>query len=195
MENRNENSDPMDAAVIAATRHWLEAAVIGLNLCPFAHAPHTGNRIGYAVSHATTAPGLVDDLIVALQGLAQSEEFETSLLIHPFVLGDFAEYNDFLDVADEVLVRMELEGVIQIASFHPGYQFSGTEADDMGNFTNRSPYPMLHLLRESSLDRVLETYPDTDRIYKRNIEVLRELGREGWQRLAVGPAVSDDADR
>lgn len=180
--------------MIAATRHWLEAAVIGLNLCPFAYAPHAGNRIGYSVSHATTTSALVVDLIDALQRLAGAETVETSLLIHPRVLGDFADYNDFLDVADDVLVRMGLDGIIQVASFHPDYQFSGTAAEDMGNFTNCSPYPMLHLLRESSLDRVLETYPDPDRIYERNIEVLRQLGREGWDQLEIRPAVGDDAD-
>ena len=182
--------NPRDRVVIAATRRWLEGAVIGLNLCPFARAPHAANRIRYAVSRADTVEALVDDLQSELRRLvaADPDECETSLLIHPHVLVEFADYNDFLDVADKVLRRLRLVGQIQIASFHPDYQFSGTPADDMGNFTNRSPYPMLHLLREDSIERALFTYPEPERIYQRNIETLRALGRAAWDRMAIGPA-------
>ncbi len=178
--------------MIAATRHWVDAAVIGLNLCPFAHAPRTGNRIRYCVSVARTPEALANDLATELRLLADTdaEAIETTLLIHPDVLGDFADYNDYLDVTEDVLERMDLVGELQVASFHPQYQFSGTDPEDMGNFTNRSPYPMLHLLREESIERAVEAHPDTDRIYLRNIEVLRALGREGWRRLGIGP----DAD-
>ena len=179
-----------DSAVIAATRHWVDAAVIGLNLCPFAHAPRTGNRIRYCVSAACTPEDLARDLAIELRLLAEADAdaIETTLLIHPDVLGDFADYNDFLDVAEAVLEDLGLAGELQVASFHPQYQFSGTRTDDMGNFTNRSPYPMLHLLREESIDRAVAAHPDTDRIYQRNIEVLRALGLAGWRRLGIGPA-------
>ena len=194
MSSNNENVpgavSAHDAAVIAATRHWLDAAVIGLNLCPFAHAPRAGKRIRFCVSPARTPEALANDLATELRLLADTDAdaIETTLLIHPGVLGDFADYNDFLDVADAVLESMDLVGELQVASFHPQYQFSGTRPDDMGNFTNRSPYPMLHLLREESIDRAVAVHPDTDRIYQRNIEVLRALGLEGWRRLGIGPA-------
>lgn len=182
--------NPRDLAVIAATRRWLEGAVIGLNLCPFARAPLAAGRIRFSVSRAETEEALLDDLQSELRRLvaASPEECETSLLIHPHVLADFADYNDFLDAADKVLKRLKLVGHIQIASFHPDYQFSGTRADDMGNFTNRSPYPMLHLLREDSIEHALAAYPEPDRIYRRNIEALRALGRAAWDRMALGPA-------
>lgn len=180
---------PREEAVISATRRWLETAVIGLNLCPFAQAPHAGNRIRYAVSNAATAFALAENLRSELRLLAAADaaDIETTLLIHPHVLGDFADYNDFLDVADNVLASLKLVGQVQIASFHPAYQFSGTALEDMGNFSNRSPYPMLHLLRAASVERALASYPAPDRIYQRNIETLRKLGRDAWDRMALGP--------
>lgn len=200
MKSNNENerdaggNEPRgDGAVIAATRHWLDAAVIGLNLCPFAHAPRAANRIRFAVSAAHTQTALADDLVTELQLLsgADADDIETTLLIHPGVLGDFLDYNDFLDVTEDILERMDLVGELQVASFHPQYQFTGTEPEDMGNYTNRSPYPMLHLLREDSIERAVASFPDTDRIYLRNIEVLRALGHEGWRRLEIGAAKGD----
>ena len=184
---------PRDLAVITATRRWLEGAVIGLNLCPFARAPLAAGRIRFSVSSAETQEALLDDLQTELRRLVAAGPVacETSLLIHPHVLADFADYNDFLDAADKVLKRLKLVGRIQIASFHPDYQFSGTLPDDMGNFTNRSPYPMLHLLREDSIEHALAAYPEPDRIYKRNIETLRALGRAAWDRLALGPVSKD----
>jgi hypothetical protein len=182
-----------DAAIVAATRRWLETAVIGLNLCPFARLPYQGNRIRYAVSAACTPPALAADLMSELRLLAAADpgDIETSLLIHPHVLEDFADYSDFLDVADDVLERLQLTGTLQIASFHPAYRFSGTAADDMGNFTNRSPFPLLHLLREASVERALAAFPEPERIYQRNIEALRVLGRAGWDRLWRDPAASE----
>jgi len=175
---------PSPDEVLAATRHWLEVAVIGLDLCPFANAVHTRGLIRWTVSDAATPEGLLADLLRELRLLAEADpaEIETTLLIHPEVLGDFLDYNDFLDVADAALVDEELDGEIQIASFHPRYQFAGTAPDDVENCTNRSPYPMLHLLRESSVDRAVETFPDTGRIYEKNVETLRRLGLAGWQR-------------
>lgn len=174
--------------ILDNTRHWLERAVIGLNLCPFAKAVHIRRQVRYAVSTATSAEHLYRDLLDELQHLhfTPAEETETTLLIHPYVLGEFLDYNDFLDAADSALEELELDGEIQIASFHPAYQFAGTEVDDASNYTNRAPYPILHLLRETSIERAVQAVPDTERIYERNIEVMRRLGREGWERLMRG---------
>lgn len=182
-----------DQTVIAATRHWLVQAVIGLNLCPFARAVYAGDRIRYAVSGATTPEALLQALTEELQALAVADEreTETTLLIHPQVLGDFLDYNDFLELADALVADLGLDGVLQVASFHPHYQFADTVPDDIGSCTNRSPYPMLHLLRESSVARAVAAHPDTERIYQDNIETLRRLGREGWERLGVGPPAAE----
>ena len=179
---------PVDTgAVIAATVRWVEKAVIGLDLCPFARGVHTGGRIRYAVTAVATADELVDVLVEELDLLAGAapDAFETTLLIHPRVLGDFLDYNDFLDVADAAVEQLGLTGEVQVASFHPRYQFAGTEPDDIDNFTNRSPYPTLHLLREASIERAVAAYPDTDRIFEKNIETLRRLGRAGWDQLGL----------
>ncbi len=177
-----------DDAVIAATRNWLEKAVIGLNLCPFARAVYAGERIRYVVSDARTIEGLLEVLAAELEVLAKTDEnkTETTLLIHPGVLGDFPEYNDFLEVADQLVEELDLDGVLQVASFHPQYQFADTEPDDVENCSNRSPYPTLHLLRESSVERAVAAHPDTEQIYQDNIKTLRQIGREGWARLNVG---------
>jgi len=171
--------------IIAETKVWLEKAVIGLNLCPFAKAVHVKNQIRYVVSAAATPEALLADLISELETLAESaaEKIETTLLIHPGTLTDFFDYNDFLDVADAAVEDMELGGVLQVASFHPQYQFDGTAADDIDNYTNRSPYPTLHLLREDSIEKAVAAYPQTDGIFEKNIETLRGLGHDGWARL------------
>lgn len=169
----------------AATRHWLEQAVIGLNLCPFAKAVHVREQIRWVESPARDAQGLLDDLVRELQLLAAAdpETVETTLLIHPHALNDFLDYNDFLDVADAAIDELGLTGVLQVASFHPNYQFAGTAPDDVENLSNRSPHPMLHLLREDSIARAVAAFPDTATIYERNIETLRRLGADGWRRL------------
>jgi hypothetical protein len=173
--------------IIATTRNWLEKAVIGLNLCPFARAVYAGDRIRYVVSDTTTIEGLLEVLAAELELLAETDEnkTETTLLIHPQVLGDFPDYNDFLELADALVEELELDGLLQVASFHPQYQFAETEPDDVTNCTNRSPYPTLHLLRESSVERAVAAHPDTEQIYRDNIKTLRQLGREGWDRLGV----------
>ena len=173
------------AEIIAATRRWLEISVIGLNLCPFADSVYRASRIRFVVTYEETAVGLLDDFRAELCWLQNADpaRFETTLLIHPAVLGDFIEYNDFLEVCDAAVVELGLEGELQVASFHPHYQFAGTESTDIDNYTNRSPYPMLQLLRESSVERAIEAVPDTDEIYRRNIRTLRTLGHAGWQRL------------
>jgi hypothetical protein len=173
--------------ILAATVAWLDKAVIGLNLCPFAKAVHVKNQIRYVISDATTAEKLLEDVARELEFLHSTDPVtvETTLLIHPYVLDDFLDYNDFLHIADAALDELDLVGVIQIASFHPQYQFAGTDADDIENFTNRSPYPTLHLLREESIERAVTAFPDTADIYERNIELLRRLGREGWKSLGL----------
>jgi hypothetical protein len=177
---------PIDTAeVIAQTRRWLERSVIGLNLCPFAEAVYSSGRVRFCVSEERSAAALLGELRVELQSLnaADPRDLETTLLIHPWVLTDFIEYNDFLEACDATLVDLDLEGEIQVASFHPQYRFAGTESEDIENYTNRSPHPMLHLLRESSIERAVGSVPDTDEIYRKNIRTLRRLGHAGWQRL------------
>jgi hypothetical protein len=161
--------------------------VIGLNLCPFAENPYRGNRVRFHISEQRSAAGLLEDLRSELSqlALADPEDRETTLLIHPWVLSDFIEYNDFLEVCDEAVLQLDLEGVLQVASFHPQYQFSGSQPDDIENYTNRSPYPMLHLLREASVERAVAAVGDTEQIYRRNIRTLRALGHAGWRRLWI----------
>jgi uncharacterized protein len=179
---------------VAVTRTWLEKAVIGLNLCPFAKPVHLNNRIRYFVSDARWPARLLEDLMAELRALdaADPAQCETTLLIHPHVLADFSDYNEFLDQADDAVAELGLEGVIQVASFHPCYQFEDAGPDDIDNYTNRSPYPMLHLLRESSVERAVTTYPDTMAIYRKNIETLRRLGHEGWRRLWLAEVPQDE---
>jgi hypothetical protein len=171
--------------IVSATRRWMERSVIGLNLCPFAENPYRGNRVHFAVSEQRSAAGLLEDLRSELQALAAADPAarETTLLIHPWVLADFTEYNDFLEVCDATVGELNLEGELQVASFHPQYQFAETQPDDIENYTNRSPYPMLHLLREASVERAVAAVGDTEEIYRRNIRTLRALGHAGWQRL------------
>jgi hypothetical protein len=176
---------PDPDTVRADTVEWLEKAVIGLNLCPFAKAVHTKGQIRYVVSAATGPEALLADLEAELQHLAASDAqaIDTTLLIHPGALQGFLDFNDFLGLADELLDRLGLDGTLQVASFHPQFQFAGTQPDDVSNFTNRAPYPTLHLLREASIDRAVEAFPEAEAIYERNIETLERLGRAGWQAL------------
>ncbi len=173
--------------IIAVTQAWVERAVIGLNLCPFAKAVHVKKQIRYAVSSATTHEDLLGDLMRELELLAEvpAEKIDTTLLIHPYVLSDFLEYNDYLDIVDAALEDMELEDAIQVASFHPQYQFAETQPDDIENYTNRSPYPILQLLRESSMVRAVEAYPEAEQIFEKNIATLKSLGHAGWDALGL----------
>jgi hypothetical protein len=188
MSTANLNAD--DGQIIAATQNWLEQAVIGLNLCPFAKSVHVKKQVRYVVSSATTPEALLEQLMEELQNLSDTEpeEVDTTLLIHPFVLTDFLDYNEFLDVADAAVEDMQLDGELQVASFHPQYQFADTDINDISNYTNRSPYPTLQLLREESIDRAVEAFPDADMIFEKNIETMEKLGYEGWDALDVGPA-------
>jgi hypothetical protein len=176
-----------DDAVIAQTKLWLEKAVIGLNLCPFAKGVHIKDQIRYFVSHATTPEELIKDLMAELEVLAEAnpEKIDTTLLIHPFVMQDFLDYNDFLEVADATLEELDLDGILQVASFHPQYQFEDAASDDIDNYTNRSPFPTLHLLREESIDKAVEAFPEAEQIYEKNMQTLRALGYEGWKKLFI----------
>lgn len=174
--------------IVADVRHWLTRAVIGLNLCPFAKSVHVKGQVRYVVSEARDEEALLDDLEreLALLAEADPEQVDTTLLIVPQALADFLAYNDFLYFADRMLGSLRLEGTLQIASFHPQYQFEGTGPDDIENYTNRAPYPILHLLREDSIARAAEAFPEAEDIYERNMETLRSLGHAGWLRWMAG---------
>ena len=186
-----------DAVVVQDTVRWLERAVIGLNLCPFAKSVHTKGQIHYVVSHATDTRALLEDLQRELEALAEAspDKRDTTLLMAPLTMPDFLDFNDFLELADELVEAMDLAGILQVASFHPRFQFEGTLADDVSNCTNRAPYPTLHLLREESIDRAVEVFPEAEEIFERNIEVLERLGAEGWKALDVGPRCPVDHGR
>lgn len=174
-----------EAGVVAAMREWIEKAVIGLNLCPFAKAVYVKNQVRYVVSTARHLDGLLEDLDRELDFLAAADpdEIDTTLLIHPTLLPDFLDFNDFMQLAEAAVDEHGLDGVIQIASFHPNFQFEGTVPDDLGNYTNRAPFPTLHLLREASIARAVAAFPEAETIYQRNIETLQKLGLAGWQAL------------
>ncbi|NDY91633.1 DUF1415 domain-containing protein [Ideonella livida] len=171
--------------VVARTRLWLERAVIGLNLCPFAKSVHVKRQVRYVVSSARSPAELLAQLEQELRHLAQVDpaETDTTLLIHPGVLEDFLDFNDFLAEAEETVERLDLAGELQVASFHPEFQFGDARADDPSNLTNRSPWPTLHLIREASIDRAVEAFPEAETIYERNIELTTALGHAGWQSL------------
>jgi uncharacterized protein len=178
-----------DDGVLSATRHWLEKAVIGLNLCPFAKAVYVKNQVRLVVSQARHADDLLEELDRELDLLVATpaEEIDTTLLIHPTLFGDFLDFNDFLEIAEGVVDEHGLDGVIQLASFHPQYQFDGTAPDDMGNYTNRAPFATLHLLREASVERAVEAVPEAEAIFAQNIATLEKLGIAGWQALGLKP--------
>jgi uncharacterized protein len=188
MSTANLNAD--DEEIVAATRRWVERAVIGLNLCPFAKAVYVKEQVRYVVSPARTPEELLETLMNELQDLsdANPEKIDTTLLIHPFVLNDFLDFNEFLDVADAAVEDMRLDGELQVASFHPDYQFADADLNDISNYTNRAPYPILQLLREDSIDRAVEAFPEAEAIFEKNIETMEKLGHEGWDKLDVGPA-------
>ena len=178
---------PDSATVTDHTRQWLEKAVIGLNLCPFAKAPHVKNLVRISVSQARHLDGFLEDLDRELQllGDTPADELETTLLVHPTLFPDFDTFNQMLDIADAAVVDNGLEGIIQIAPFHPDFQFEGTDSDDIGNYTNRSPYPTLYLIREDSIAKAAQAFPDASAIFERNIALLEKMGHEGWDKLDI----------
>ncbi len=181
------------ALAIAETRAWVRRAVIGLNLCPFARAVDVKDQIRYVFSDATDAETLLATLVVELQRLADTdpELVDTTMVIHPRVFADFEDFNDFLELADAAVEALDLDGVLQVASFHPQFQFADTGPDDVTNATNRSPYPTLHLLREESVDRAVAAFPEAEAIFERNMATLEKLGPQGW--AAVKKSWEDDA--
>jgi uncharacterized protein len=191
----NNSEVAIAATAILDTQRWLERAVIGLNLCPFAKAVHVKGLIRYAVSEATTAAELLVDLKNELNSLANMDvagvsiAYDTTLLIAPYCLHDFLDFNHLLGKADKLIAKMKLEGIIQLANFHPRYQFAGTEPDDITNFTNRGPYPTLHLLRESSIDQAVAAFPEAEAIFEVNMATMERLGVEGWNALEVGKTI------
>lgn len=178
---------PPDDDVLATTRHWLEAAVISLNLCPFAKAVYVKNQVRLVVSQARHADDLLEELDRELDLLVatSADEIDTTLLIHPTLFEDFLDFNDFMEVADGVVDEHALEGVIQLASFHPQFQFEGTSAEDISNYTNRAPFAMLHLLREASVERAVAAFPEADTIFEKNIATLEKLGHSGWKAFGL----------
>lgn len=185
--------EPKDAQVVADTVQWLERAVIGLNLCPFAKGVHAKGQIHYVVNRGQTDGDLLDVLEAELLALAAADPSarDTTLLMAPDMLAEFLVFNDFLDRADKLLRKLDLEGVLQIASFHPQFQFADTEADDISNFTNRAPYPTLHLLREESIDRAVEAFPQAEQIFEKNMQTLNTLGATGWNALGLAVRVRE----
>jgi hypothetical protein len=183
--------------VLNATRQWLEKAVIGLNLCPFAKAVYVKNQVRFVVSEAKHLDGFLEDLDRELDLLAAADpaEIDTTLLIHPSLLPDFLDFNDFTLIAEAAVEEHGLEGVLQVASFHPLFQFAETEPDDISNYTNRSPYPTLHLIREESLARAVEAFPDAEAIFGRNIETLQRLGIAGWRALGLSAPDAPPVDK
>ena len=176
-----------DDEVLNQTRHWLEKAVIGLNLCPFAKAVYVKNQVRLVVSHARHADDLLEELDHELDLLVATpdSEIDTTLLIHPTLFDDFLDFNDFMEIAEGVLDEHELDGIVQLASFHPKFQFDGTEAGDIGNYTNRAPFAVLHLLREESIARAVHSFPQAEAIFEENIRTLEKLGPAGWQALGL----------
>ena len=187
------NQNVTNEQAIAATKLWLEKAVIGRNLCPFAKGVHVKGQIRYFVSAAQTPEELLADVMKELEILAEAsrDKIDTTLLIHPHALTDFLDYNDFLEVVDAALEEVDLAGELQVASMHPQYQFADTELDDITNYTNRSPYPTLHLIREVSIDEAVAAFPEAEMIFEKNIETMRKLGHEGWDALGLAEVQRD----
>lgn len=184
-------NDPT-SQVITNSQQWLERAVIGLNLCPFAKSVHVKNLIRYAISDATTETELIADLqseLLYLNSISPTKT-DTTLLIAPMFLHDFLEFNQFILKANKSLTKLDLDGIFQIATLHPQYQFAGTDVDDITNYTNRAPYPTLHLLRESSIDRALQAIPNAESIFEVNMNTMRRIGLEGWRDLGLRVATT-----
>lgn len=188
------SSDELPAErAIAETRAWVRRAVIGLNLCPFARAVDVKEQIRYVCSDATDAEALLATVVMELQRLADTdpELVDTTLVILPRAFTDFEDFNDFLELADAAVDDLDLDGVLQVASFHPRFQFADTQPADVTNATNRSPYPTLHLLREDSVDRAVAAFPEAEAIFERNMATLEKLGPAGW--AAVRKSWEEDA--
>jgi hypothetical protein len=190
----NQEMSERDAIVVQDTRRWVQRAVIGLNLCPFAKSVEVKEQVRYVISHAVRAKAMLVDLKRELQHLMDTDpaQLDTTLLIAPDGFADFLEFNELLVRADQLLVDLDLDGVLQIASLHPLYQFADTEPDDITNYTNRAPYPTLHLLREDSVDRAVAAFPNAETIYETNMQTMQRLGQAGWSALGVHATAPDE---
>jgi hypothetical protein len=189
----SQEDSARDAVVIEDTRRWVQRAVIGLNLCPFAKSVEVKGQVRYAISHASGAKSILADLKRELLALVAADPaaLDTTLLIIPNGFAEFLEFNDLLERADKLLVDLDFDGILQIASLHPQYQFADTDPDDITNYTNRAPYPTLHLLREDSVDRAVAAFPQAETIFETNMQTMQDLGPEGWAQLAVGATPQD----
>lgn len=178
---------PSNEQILNEVNQWLDKVVIGLNLCPFASRPYQQKQIRFTISQCNTDACLLEELQNELKLLAETkaEKIETTLLIVPNMLQDFYDYNDFLDYVDGLIADNEWEGIFQVATFHPDYQFGGTQPEDAENLTNRAPYPILHLLREASLEKAIEHYPNPELIPEHNIETVNNLTLE--QKVSLFP--------
>jgi hypothetical protein len=172
-----------DESVISSVRQWVESVVVDLNLCPFAKRELVKSRVRFAVTEVSTEGQLLIALQAELELLNNEPSVETTLLIHPNVLQSFYDYNQFLNYVDGLLAQLKLEGIYQVASFHPDYQFADTDPSDVENYTNRSPYQMLHLIREESLELAIASYPDVDDIPERNKKLMKSLGEDKLTKL------------
>jgi hypothetical protein len=190
----NDKSDPRDSRVVEDTQRWVQRAVIGLNLCPFAKSVEVKKQVRYVVSHASGTKPLLADLKRELLALVAADPavLDTTLLITPDGFAEFLDFNAMLERADKLLVDLDLDGVLQIASLHPQYQFADTEPDDITNFTNRAPYPTLHLLREESVDRAVAAFPNAETIFETNMQTMQDLGPAGWAALGVDASADKD---
>lgn len=184
-----------DEFVIATSRKWLEQAVIGLNLCPFAKKPYYKQQLRFYVSHANHLDHFLDQLEQEIRLLLHTpaEELETTLFIEPVLFQSFDEFLNIVELSEQILVENQAIGIIQIAPFHPKFQFADTDADDISNYTNRSPYPTLHLIRESSIDQAVAAFPDAAQIYQRNIALLQQMGINGWEKLGITYPVNEQS--
>lgn len=192
MKKNSSSSNTIFKDVEKHVENWLTSIVIGLNLCPFAQREYRKSSIRFKTSFAENEQGIVADLVAELSLLNKHQELETSLLIVPNALAEFENFNDFLGFTDSLLEEMDLDGVFQVASFHPEYRFAGTENDDAENFTNRAPYPILHILRESSLDWAVDEHPDTNQIPLDNIALMNKLGVEQLRKMLVQCSNAND---
>lgn len=172
-----------DELVTRQTLNWVTQFIVGHNVCPFAKREVERDSVRMVVIRSKKPEVALEELMTEIQWLDENSETETTLLIFPTLFRDFHHYLDFVDMAENLMFDEECEGVYQVATFHPDYCFAGVDADDVSNYTNRSPYPMIHLLREASLDKAIEFYGDTSQIPENNIQAMQALGREQIERL------------
>lgn len=176
------NCNP-DYLFIEATQTWLKSVIIEYSLCPFAKRELERGSIRFSINHDAGLEACLQHLMLECYQLNAEEQIETILIVYANAFADFDDYLDFLDLAERLLTEQGYEGIYQLASFHPHYCFEGAKQDDPANYTNRSPYPMLHLLRESSLEHAINSHPNPESIPERNIKLTRELGLTKMQAL------------